>query len=165
MQAIHDYQKLLYANMTVEQRHAKRNREKTRCVIWQNTPSKKIYRRGESFAWFIRFWLMKQFLDNIWQHIRCKPTSPWKLWKLQSEPHDVDPTERLEEEGGVICKSTFANHPPHLLWICKSPTSHEFSLGSKSCGLDWRFHSLQKRLVSTRYVPIIWGCLDTGDYN
>jgi hypothetical protein len=45
MQAIHDYQKLLYANMTVEQRHAKRNHEKTRCVIRQNTLSKKIYRR------------------------------------------------------------------------------------------------------------------------
>jgi hypothetical protein len=35
--AIHDRQKLLYANMIAEQKHAKRNREKARCVIRQNT--------------------------------------------------------------------------------------------------------------------------------
>jgi hypothetical protein len=82
--------------------------------------------------------------DSIRQHIRWKPTSPWKLCKLQSEPHDIDPTESLEEVGGVICKSTFANHPSHLPWISQTtpPTSHEFSLGSRSCGLDWSFHSL-----------------------
>jgi hypothetical protein len=45
------------------------------------------------------------------QHIRWKPTSPWKL---QSESHDVDPTGRPEEVGGVICKITFANHTSHL---------------------------------------------------
>jgi hypothetical protein len=72
-----------------------------------------------------------------------KPTSPWKLWKLQYESHDVDLKARLEEMGWVICKSTFANHPSHLPWILQitSPTSHEFSLGSRSCGLDWTFHS------------------------
>jgi hypothetical protein len=37
---IRDRQKLLYANMTAEKKHAKRNREKTRCVIRQNTPIK-----------------------------------------------------------------------------------------------------------------------------
>jgi hypothetical protein len=48
------------------------------------------------------------------QHIRWKPTSSCKLWKLQSESHDVDPTGRSEEVGGVICKITFANHASHL---------------------------------------------------
>jgi hypothetical protein len=28
---------------------------------------------------------------------------------------------RLEELGGVICKSAFANHPSHLHEFCKSP--------------------------------------------
>jgi hypothetical protein len=50
----------------------------------------------------------------IWQHIRWKPTSPCKLWKLQPESHDVDPTGCPEEVGGVICKITFANHASHL---------------------------------------------------
>jgi hypothetical protein len=49
-----------------------------------------------------------------WQHIRWKPISLCKLWKLQYEPHDIDPTEHSEEAGGVICKSTFANHLSHL---------------------------------------------------
>jgi hypothetical protein len=49
-----------------------------------------------------------------WQHIRWKPTSPCKLWKLQSESNDVDPTGRPEEVGGVMCKITFANHASHL---------------------------------------------------
>jgi Na+-transporting methylmalonyl-CoA/oxaloacetate decarboxylase gamma subunit len=103
-------------------------------------------------------------LSLLWVNIRCKPTFPWKLWKLQSEPHDVklwklqsephdvDPTERLEV-GGVICKTTFANHPSHLLWILQitPPTSHEFSLGSKSCGLDWSFHSLHEE-VGFHYI-------------
>jgi hypothetical protein len=29
--------------------------------------------------------------------------------------------ERLEEVGGVICKSTFANHPSTSHEFCKSP--------------------------------------------
>jgi hypothetical protein len=37
---IRDRQRLLYANMTAEKKHAKRNREKARCVIRRNTPSK-----------------------------------------------------------------------------------------------------------------------------
>jgi hypothetical protein len=50
--------------------------------------------------------------------------------------------------GGVICKSTFANHPSHLPWILQitPPTSHEFSLGSGLCGLDWSFHSLHREV-------------------
>jgi hypothetical protein len=28
-----------------------------------------------------------------YSRIRWKPTPPCKLWKLQSEPHDVDPKE------------------------------------------------------------------------
>jgi hypothetical protein len=50
----------------------------------------------------------------IRQHIRWKPTSSCKLWKLQSESHDVDPIGRSEEVGEVICKITFANHASHL---------------------------------------------------
>jgi hypothetical protein len=55
------------------------------------------------------------------QHIRWKPASPCKLWKLQSESHDVDPTGRSEEVGGEICKITFANHPSTSHEFCKSP--------------------------------------------
>jgi hypothetical protein len=29
----------------------------------------------------------------MWERIRWKPTPPRKLWKLQSESHDVDPKE------------------------------------------------------------------------
>jgi hypothetical protein len=43
-----------------------------------------------------------------------KPTSPYKLWKLQSVPHDIDPKEGSWEVEGVICKSVFANHLSHL---------------------------------------------------
>jgi hypothetical protein len=90
-----------------------------------------------------------------WQHIRWKPTSPCKLWKLQYESHDVDPTGRSEEVRGVICKINFANHASHLPWILQitPSTSHKLSLGSRSCDSDWSFHSLHEEVSSTRYVP------------
>jgi hypothetical protein len=40
-QVIRDRQRFLYANMTVEKKHAKRNHEKACCVIRRNTQSKK----------------------------------------------------------------------------------------------------------------------------
>jgi hypothetical protein len=39
------------------------------------------------------------------EHIKWKPTPPCKLWKLPSEPHDVDPREDLWKVGGVMCKT------------------------------------------------------------
>jgi hypothetical protein len=76
--------------------------------------------------------------------IKWKPTHPCKLWKLQSKPHNVDPKEGSWEVGGVICKSAFANHPSHLSWFLHitPPTFYKSSLGSRSCGSDWSFHSL-----------------------
>jgi hypothetical protein len=38
----------------------------------------------------------------------------WRTKEEVKTSRDVDPMERLEEVGGVICKSTFANHPSHL---------------------------------------------------
>jgi hypothetical protein len=72
------------------------------------------------------------------QHIKWKPTSPCKLWKLQSESHDVDPTGHSEEVGGVICKITFANHASHLPWILQiiPPLDHLPFLYYKAAGLD-----------------------------
>ena len=55
-----------------------------------------------------------------WQHIRCKPTSPCKLWKLQSESLDQHPRGMRD---WVILQSipalglgnqTFANPSFHL---------------------------------------------------
>jgi hypothetical protein len=65
------------------------------------------------FLYFILFRSRDRDRDRG-QHIMWKPTSTCKLWKLQSESHDVDPTGRSEEVGGVICKITFANHVSHL---------------------------------------------------
>jgi hypothetical protein len=83
---------------------------------------------------------------SVCQHIRWKPTSPCKLWELQSEPHDVDPTGCLEVVGGVICKISFANHASHLSWILQitPSTSHELPLVSRSCDSHWSFHSLHE---------------------
>jgi hypothetical protein len=39
-----------------------------------------------------------------------KPTPPCKLWKLQSESHDLNPTGHLRQVGEVFCKS-------HGRWI------------------------------------------------
>jgi hypothetical protein len=60
--------------------------------------------------------LAELYISKIvcWERIRWKPTPPCKLWKLQSEPHDIDPKEGSWEVGGVICISAFANHPSHL---------------------------------------------------
>jgi hypothetical protein len=73
------------------------------------------------------FWFGNQFTHGVCASTKTEilkyiPFSFKKIYvcsnicyrKLQSEPHDVDPTERLREMGGVICKSTFANHPSHL---------------------------------------------------
>jgi hypothetical protein len=47
-----------------------------------------------------------KFVPNITrEHIRWKPTPPFKLWKLQFEPHDVDPRKDLWKVGGVMCKT------------------------------------------------------------
>jgi hypothetical protein len=56
---------------------------------------------------------MYYYIDLV--NKRCVLFIQMNMWKLQSEPHDVDLTARLEEVGGVICKRTFANHPSHLL--------------------------------------------------
>jgi hypothetical protein len=78
------------------------------------------------------------------EHIRWKQTPPCKLWKLHSEPHDVDPREDSWEVGGVMCKT----HERWERWFAKAllqitpPTSYEPSFGSTSCGSDWSFHSL-----------------------
>jgi hypothetical protein len=46
--------------------------------------------------------IIVEFTDSrVREHIRWKPTTPCKLWKLQSEPHDVDPTKDLWKMGGV----------------------------------------------------------------
>jgi hypothetical protein len=104
------------------------------------------------------------FRSNGWrlrEHIRWKPTPLCKLWKLQSEPHDVDPREDLWEVGGVTCKTHerwkgwFANA---LLQITP-PTSHELSFGSTSCGSYWSFHSLHGgvgfHLIRSRRLNIL----------
>lgn len=41
------------------------------------------------------------------EHIKWKPISLWKLWKLQFRPYDLDSRRRSRE-------GAFANHPSHL---------------------------------------------------
>ena len=59
-------------------------------------------------------------LSSWWEHIRCKPISPWKLWKLQSGSSDQHPRGMWD---WVILQSgpalgldnhTFANPSSHL---------------------------------------------------
>jgi hypothetical protein len=87
--------------------------------------------------------------------IRWKPTPPCKLWKFQSESHIVDPGEDSWEVGGVMCKTHercegwFANA---LLQIT-TPTSHESSFGSPSCGSYWSFHNLRYVFLEKSSTP------------
>jgi hypothetical protein len=48
-----------------------------------------------------------------------------------------------------------SNHPSYLSWVLHitPSTFHKSSLGSISCGSDWSFHNLHRRLVYTWYVP------------
>jgi hypothetical protein len=62
------------------------------------------------------------------QHIKWKPTYQCKLWKLQSEPHNVDLKEGSWEVGGVIFKSSFANNPSTSYEFCTSPLPPFISL-------------------------------------
>jgi hypothetical protein len=95
--------------------------------LWDNVPQKTIH------LTFKMYHTKSVYIIFRWERIKWKPTPPCKLWKLQSEPHDVDPMERSWEMGGVICKSAFANH---------SPTSHEFCISSLPPSISLRHHHL-----------------------
>jgi hypothetical protein len=103
----------------------------------------------------------------ILEYIRWKPNSPCKLWKFQSEPHNVELREDLWKVVGVMCKwkvvgvmcktperweGWFANA---LLQITL-PTSYELSFGSTSCGPDWSFHCSHEgvgfHLIPSQYI-------------
>ena len=85
--------------------------------------------------------IISYFSDQSnWERIKCKPISPYKLWKLQSESLDQYPRGM---EDCVILQSrptlVLGNH------IFVNPSSHlsaPLPLGYWSDGLDWTFHNL-----------------------
>jgi hypothetical protein len=52
------------------------------------------HKHEERSSVYRKIMVMRSFLKKriyFKEHIRWKPTPPCKLWKLQSESHDVDP--------------------------------------------------------------------------
>ena len=85
------------------------------------------------------------------EHIRCKPTFPCKLWKLQSVPSDQHPRGGAQEGGrGDLQK---CDYPIQGRVVnCKITQSHMLS-GCWSGGSDWSLHDLHGEVLYLIYSP------------
>ena len=94
--------------------------------------------RGSGYFKFLKVHCWR--IISTGEHIRCKPTSPCKLCKLQSGPSDQYP--RGEAHGGGRGDLQKCDYPIQVQAINCKITQSPMSLGCWSGGPDWSLHGL-----------------------
>jgi hypothetical protein len=95
-----------------------------------------------------------EFPFLLWEHIWWKPTSPSKLWKVQSKPHDLDQGRTHERWEGWFAKFMGDGRDDLQRCFCKSliPPPLSAPLDQHHVTHIEVFIVFTERLVSTSYV-------------